>query len=283
MAAIPEALPAVVTISLALGARKMVAKNALVRKLPAVETLGSVTYICSDKTGTLTMNRMRVEECYCDREARRSPGRGGAWDELLRPWRSATTRRPAARRDRPRRPDRGRAPGGRAGRRRREGDAAKSRFPRVAELPFDSDRKCMTTVHRDPAGGFVSFTKGAVEAVLAVLDEVRASPASVAVPRPELLRVSERMASDGLRVLALAVRRWAALPERVSPTTLERDLTLLGFVGIMDPPRDEAREAVATCRTAGIMPVMITGDHRLDRPGDRRSGSGSWTATVPRS
>ena len=252
VAAIPESLPAVVTISLALGARKLVAKQALVRRLPAVETLGSVTYVCSDKTGTLTLNRMRVEAYYCDGVLRRVPEAGGPWDELLLALALSN--------------DAGQGPTGAtmgdptevalvAAAREAGVDKAKleRRFPRVAELPFDSERKCMTTVHRDPAGGFVAFTKGAVEAVLACARDVR----------PPLLAVAERMATDGLRVLAVAVRRWRELPGPIDPETLERDLILLGFVGLMDPPRDEAREAVTMCGAAGIVPVMITGDHAL--------------------
>ncbi len=262
VAAIPEALPAVVTISLALGARKMVAKKALVRKLPAVETLGSVTYICADKTGTLTRNRMRVEEWYCDGALQRAPGSGPPWDELLLAMALSN--------------DSGRDAAGtiigdptevalfvaaeEAGVEKAEEEA---RFLRVAELPFDSERKCMTTVHRHPAGGFVSFTKGAIEAVLERSTTVYASSGPAEVRFRELLEVSERMAADGLRVLAVGLRRWPALPDRVDPATVERELALLGFVGIMDPPREEAREAVATCRMAGIVPVMITGDHAL--------------------
>jgi Ca2+-transporting ATPase len=121
----------------------------------------------------------------------------------------------------------------------------------------------MTTLHRHPAGGFISFTKGAVEAVLDRSTAVLTSAGPREVRHQELLEVSERMAADGLRVLAVGLRRWAVLPASVSPELVERDLTLLGFVGIMDPPREEAREAVATCRTAGIVPVMITGDHAL--------------------
>ncbi|PTL35540.1 ATPase [Candidatus Methylomirabilis limnetica] len=262
VAAIPEALPAVVTISLAIGARKMVQKKALVRKLPAVETLGSVTYICSDKTGTLTMNRMQVEEFYCDGTIVSAPGSGDPWDEFLRamalsndasvntaevivgdPTEAALFM--AARL---------------AGMEKRE---VEKDYPRVAEIPFDSERKCMTTLHRDPAGGFVSFTKGAVEVIIERSSQMLTSSGTVEIRRDHLETISERMAADGLRVLAVGLRRWAALPATVTPETVERELTLLGFVGIMDPPREEAREAVATCRAAGIIPVMITGDHAL--------------------
>ncbi|HLC21888.1 MAG TPA: cation-transporting P-type ATPase, partial [Candidatus Methylomirabilis sp.] len=138
-----------------------------------------------------------------------------------------------------------------------------ARFPRVAELPFDSERKCMTTLHRDPAGGSVSFTKGAVEVIIERSSQMLTSPGTVEIRRDHLETISERMAADGLRVLAVGLRRWAALPATVTPETVERELTLLGFVGIMDPPREEVREAVATCRVAGIVPVMITGDHAL--------------------
>ncbi len=255
VAAIPEALPAVVTISLALGARKMAAKKALVRKLPAVETLGSVTYICSDKTGTLTLNRMRVDEWYCDGALTRAPGHGGPWGELLRAMALSNDAATDAT---------GRVLGdpteaalftaaAEAGVEKAKEEA---RLPRVAEIPFDADRKRMTTVHRDPAGGFVALTKGAVEVILE-------RSTAAALERAALLEVSERMAADGLRVLALGVRRWTALPEPMTSEKLERELTLLGFVGILDPPREEAREAIETCRTAGIVPVMITGDHPL--------------------
>ncbi|MBI2902201.1 MAG: cation-translocating P-type ATPase [Candidatus Methylomirabilis oxyfera] len=262
VAAIPEALPAVVTISLALGARKMVRKNALVRKLAAVETLGSVTYICSDKTGTLTVNRMQAEEFYCDGAIEPGPGSGGPWDALLRAmalsndaWADATgaivgdpteVALFVAAMD--------------AGARKRE---VETQYPRVAEIPFDPDRRCMTTLHRDHAGGFVSFTKGAFEVILEKSVGILTS-SGVAELQPDHLRgVSERMAADGLRVLALAMRQWSARPTPWSTEALEKELTLLGLVGIMDQPREEIREAVETCKAAGIVPVMITGDHPI--------------------
>jgi len=262
VAAIPEALPAVVTISLALGARKMAAKKALVRKLPAVETLGSVTYICSDKTGTLTLNRMRVDEWYCGGAVTRAPGRGRAWDELLRAMALSNDAAADAT---------GRVLGDpteaalftaavEAGVEKAKEEA---RLPRVAEIPFDADRKCMTTVHRDPAGGFVAFTKGAVEVMLERSTRVLTPSGSATIERDALLGISERMAADGLRVLALGARHWPGLPEPLAPEALEREITLLGLVGILDPPREEAREAIGTCRSAGIVPVMITGDHPL--------------------
>jgi Ca2+-transporting ATPase len=262
VAAIPEGLPAVVTISLALGARKMVEKKALVRKLPAVEALGSVTYICSDKTGTLTLNRMRVEEFLCDGAVARSSGAGGPWEALL----TAMALSNDARAD---------AGGAIVGdpteaalyAAAREAGVEKpeveKRHPRLAEIPFDSDRKCMTTLHADPAGGVVSFTKGAVEVVLERTGRVLLSSGEGAVAADDLLKAGERMAADGLRVLALATRRWPALPAAMTAEAVERDLTLLGFVGILDPPREEARAAVETCAAAGIVPVMITGDHPL--------------------
>lgn len=261
VAAVPEALPAVATITLALGARTMVEQRALVRRLPAVETLGSVTYICSDKTGTLTLNRMRVEEIYCDRTVERLPRRGGAWDELLR----AMALNNDAHRD-----EADRAVGDptevalylaaeEAGVRKAE---LEREYPRIAELPFDAERKRMTTLHASPDGATVSYTKGAVEVVLDLSTRLLTAAGPVPLPRQALLELAERMAGDGLRVLAFARRRWPGVPE-MTADRVECDLVLLGLVGLIDPPREEAREAVLTCRAAGIVPVMITGDHPL--------------------
>jgi P-type Ca2+ transporter type 2C len=262
VAAIPEALPAVVTITLALGARTMVSRNALIRRLPAVETLGSVTYICSDKTGTLTINRMRVEEFFCDGSRVDRPGTRAPWGELLNALALSNDTTKDARGE----------PVGDptevallvaaelAGRNKATLEQA---FPRLAEVPFDSDRRCMTTVHRAADGTFVSFTKGAVEALLDRSTMVATSAGDVPLAVGEWLRASESMAADGLRVLAIAMRRWPLQPPTGDGTAVERHLTLLGLVGLLDPPRDEARPAVEMCREAGIVPVMITGDHPL--------------------
>ncbi|MFA6903573.1 MAG: calcium-translocating P-type ATPase, PMCA-type [Gallionellaceae bacterium] len=267
VAAIPEALPAVVTISLALGARKMVTQHALVRRLPAVETLGSVTYICTDKTGTLTQNKMRVEEIFVDGELLREWAgheRGGLWELLFKALALSN--------------DASQSKHGKPG-----GDptevalyvaALEAGFdkvkleqeaPRLLELPFDSERKRMTTFHQDPQGA-VAFTKGAPESLLPRCSGMLTAQGNVSMPLDEMLATAERMAADGLRVLALAYRAWPTLPEvnelnDSKVDEIESSLVFLGLIGLMDPPRREAHEAVSLCRTAGIIPVMITGDH----------------------
>jgi P-type Ca2+ transporter type 2C len=262
VAAIPEALPAVVTIALALGARSMVRHNALVRRLPAVETLGSVTYICTDKTGTLTMNRMQVEALCCDGAVEQRPGSGAPWDQLLRAMALCSD----ARVD-----DTGTVVGDptevaltvaarQAG---LDQSRLEREYPRVTEIPFDSDRKRMTTIHQDPAGGFLAVTKGAVEVILARATHMATASGMIHVDPAHLLSVNDRMAAEGLRILAIAMRRWSLLPEDMTDEIVERDLLLLGFVGLMDPPREEARQAVGQCKDAGIVPAMITGDHPL--------------------
>lgn len=272
VAAIPEALPAVVTISLALGASKLVKQNALIRKLPAVETLGSVTYICSDKTGTLTLNKMTVEEIYAD-------GTLLVGQELVVGERRELFTALALSNDAELDAD-GTALGDPTevalyeiavleGFDKKE---LQKDFPRVAEIPFDSARKCMTTFHEIPAdspfltggkGSFVSFTKGAIDVLLDQSRQILTSAGLQEVDSAELQRVNERMSRDGLRVLGISMRIWETLPNDLSPAEVEKELIILGLVGMMDPVRDEAKEAVRLCRSAGIKPVMITGDHPL--------------------
>ncbi len=278
VAAIPEALPAVITISLALGARKLVAQNALIRKLPAVETLGSVTYICSDKTGTLTLNKMTVEKVHsggtttsaevltCSPSAAAEVGTS----ELLNSPSAALFTAIAVSND-----AHTDASGDLLGDPTEIAlcEMAKKcgfdkpelelRFKRVAEIPFDSERKCMTTIHSIAGRGFVSFTKGAAEPLV---DSARAmlTPAGLnAIDAKEIRIINDEMAAEGLRVIGVAMRTWDALPEDISPEHMETGLTFLGLVGMMDPPRAEAKEAVDMCISAGIRPVMITGDHPL--------------------
>ncbi|MCW3473833.1 cation-translocating P-type ATPase [Limobrevibacterium gyesilva] len=262
VAAIPEAMPAVVTVLLALGAGRMARGNALIRRLPAVETLGSVTYICSDKTGTLTRNEMRVVEAFI--------GGGHIASVALDPARppaDALLRAMALCNDVVRAPD-GRPLGDptevalwqAAADAGIDKAALERNAARVMEQPFDSERKRMTTVHLD-GGGFIAYTKGAPEIVLALCTGMAIGDGVVPLDPEQATRAAERMAEDGLRVLAVACRRWDMLPGNDPPGALEHDLTLLGLVGLVDPPREEVKTAVATCRAAGIVPVMITGDH----------------------
>jgi Ca2+-transporting ATPase len=286
VAAIPEALPAIVTIALALAAKKMAKQNALIRKLPAVETLGSVTYICSDKTGTLTLNKMAVEEIWMDGKLEKgSRVQGVEWsnEKTLEPLNPRTLESlffTALALSNDAQVD---ADGNLIGdpteialfNIARDKDFDKKeleeKFPRVTEIPFDSDRKCMTTIHktgvRSRESGekaeFISFTKGAIEVLIEQADNILASEGLKELDKNEILKISEGMAADGLRVLGVCMRRWDAMPDDISPENIEAGLTILGLVGLMDPPREEAKEAVALCKTAGIKPVMITGDHPL--------------------
>ena len=242
VAAIPEGLPAIVTIVLALGVQRMAARGAIVKKLPAVETLGCAGVICSDKTGTLTQNKMTVRRLWT------LPG--GKEDPLLTaavlccdatvsagdPTEIALVEAAA-----------------RAGLDKAGLDHA---FPRRGEVPFDSDRKLMSTVQPLPGGGFQVCVKGAPDVLLSRCD---LSPAQ----KQAVLAANDAMAGQALRVLAVARRELSALPSSLSSDTLEHHLTFLGLLGMMDPPREEVKAAVAQCRSAGIKPVMITGDHKL--------------------
>ncbi len=275
VAAIPEALPAVVTISLAIGAKKMVKQNALVRKLPAVETLGSVTYICSDKTGTLTMNRMSVEELYfMDNTIPVKDWQPDNTESGLNIESRASVMLYSLCISNDAESDReGRIMGdptetallALAADIGLDKKKAAIQYPRIGEIPFDSDRKCMTTLHSTPEGKVISITKGAIESVLAgsvrCLGEHGISDLD-AKDRETVRLAGDSMAAEGLRTLAFAFRLWDTLPDSSADQT-ETEMTFAGMAGLMDPPRQEAAEAVAMCRTAGIRPVMITGDHPL--------------------
>ncbi|MBN2871134.1 MAG: HAD-IC family P-type ATPase, partial [Campylobacterales bacterium] len=225
VAAIPEALPAVVTISLALGAKKLVRQNALIRKLPAVETLGSVTYICSDKTGTLTLNRMSAEEVYVDGVLQKSatisdadPGKLHGENSAVGEYFMAAL---ALCND-----TQADAEGNLIGDPTETAlyDMAKtngferqilqSAFPRVAEIPFDSERKCMTTFHEFPGAGgkYVSFTKGALDVLILKSANILTSQGLQTIDAEELERINEAMAADGMRILCLCMRLWDDLP-----------------------------------------------------------------------
>ena len=269
VAAIPEALPALVTISLALGAKRMVKQNALIRKLPAVETLGSVTYICTDKTGTLTMNKMSLTEMYLDGENIKSA-------EVRKIENSEVKRRlfmALALSNDAKTTIGGEVTGDptetalyRAARDAGFDKADLERtFTRTAEIPFDSDRKCMTTFHKqsEESSELISFTKGAPDVLIGKADYLLTSEGMKPVDKDELAAANEAMAADGLRVLCIAMRIWHDPPEAIVPDKVETGLIILGLVGMMDPPREEAKEAVSLCKTAGIIPVMITGDHPL--------------------
>lgn len=317
VAIVPEGLPAVLTFTLALGAQRMLKRKALIRKLPAVETLGSVTVICSDKTGTLTQNKMTVTvvdvagykldvQAIAGPKAMPTPGqtvqlpacpastafllaasdlcndatlavdaKANAYSSVGDPTESALVLAAA-----------------RFGMMKADLEAA---LPRVAELPFDSDRKRMTTVHRLPDGAargstiagkglegqgaftlppdiaasrtpFLAITKGAVDGMLGRVKNVwtpdGVQPFSDAW-RQRVLDSNEQMGGNGMRVLALAYRTVDNTPQPGQHDLFEQELTLVGLVGMIDPPRPEAKAAVATCKTAGIRAIMITGDHPL--------------------
>ena len=279
VAVVPEALPAVITISLTLAAQRMVKRNALIRRLPAIETLGSVSVICSDKTGTLTKDEMTVRKLFVAGKLLEVSGAGYELEGQYSSNGSAVDPSPAlletlragvlasdaqlvpdddggwkVRGD----PTEGAlivaaAKGGLAR------DPLLSDFPRVDEIPFTSESKRMTTLHETPEG-VVAFAKGAPEVILgACTSRLTASGEQPldSVGRDELLSTARTMASEALRVLAVARRRDA------TRANAEQELTFLGLIGMIDPPRPEAKRAVERCRQAGIAPVMITGDHPL--------------------
>jgi Ca2+-transporting ATPase len=299
VAAVPEGLPAVVTIALALGAQRMLKREALIRKLPAVETLGSVTVICSDKTGTLTENRMTVtvldvlgETQQVDTllqkgipvaNAELLPGQRPAVRSLGLLAKAAALCNDASLEPTP------------EGGYRAVGDPTEGalvvaaaelglvkaeldqRWPRLSEMPFSSERKRMTTVHRVGVtpeqtdapwccGDYVAFAKGAVDSLLEISEQVWTGDEEVPLTdemRARILAANDSLAAQGQRVLGVAFRPLDEEPEAVDEGGLEQEMTFIGLVGMIDPPRPEVRQAVATAKAAGIRPVMITGDHPL--------------------
>lgn len=251
VAAIPEALPALITIALARGARRMVKKNALIRKLPAVETLGSVNYICTDKTGTLTQNKMQVEEVFpveekIDIATEDMPFllfamalNQDAAPDTEGKWKGDPTEIALIQYVIEKYPE----------------DKVKAileKFPREAELPFDSQRKCMSTVHRY-GQQYLVITKGAAEAIVSRLKDQHNNE--------KILQQTDEQAAKGMRMLAYAWKVIPSLPEKPDEKQIEKDLSFAGLASMMDPPREEASAAIEECRKAGIRVVMITGDH----------------------
>ena len=254
VSAIPEGLPAIVTIVLSIGVQRMASKNALIRRLPAVETLGSASVICSDKTGTLTQNRMTLTKAYVD---------GGSIEEISEnnspniktllnyatlccdgnvvfgekeehigdPTETAII--VAAHKN------------------GSEKSELNEKYHRLGEIPFDSDRKLMTTVN-EIDGKITVIVKGAFDML---------TPRCVSGDIDRARKITEEMSGEALRVLAVAYKVIDKVPEDITTTALENGLTFMGLLGMIDPPRPEAKEAVALCRKAGIKPVMITGDH----------------------
>ena len=260
VAAIPEALPAVISVSLALGARRMSREKALIRNLPAVETLGSVTYICSDKTGTLTRNKMSVDLLYADS---RITGLLPVEDNLL--WQRL---REAMALNNDALISDGRLAGDptevalceaaqRAGLLKFDAEA---RLPRIDERVFDPVRKRMTTLHRN-GDGAIAFTKGAPETVIPLCRDMLTSLGIRELNRDAVLEQANQLAIQGYRVLAIAMREFSRISGIDDEGSPEGELRFLGLVGLIDPPREEVLEAVEQCITAGITPVMITGDH----------------------
>lgn len=297
VAVVPEGLPAVITVTLALGTQRMVRRNALIRKLPAVETLGSVTTICSDKTGTLTQNKMVVQAVYTNDKYFQVTGEGYAPsgefqlnnqkitpeehpelqalliacalcnDSVLQheehQWKIMGD------------PTEG-ALLSLAGKAGVEKDQWNARLPRIAEFPFSSERKRMSVICNTRQTGSTSllvgdapdlmFTKGSPELTLARCTQIHVGERSQPITeaqRQQIQAENDRMAGKGLRVLGFAYKPLTELPPENSEETSERDLVWLGLVGMLDAPRPEVRAAVARCRAAGIRPVMITGDHQL--------------------
>jgi Ca2+-transporting ATPase len=290
VAVVPEGLPAVQTFALAIGAQRMVKRRALIRKLPAVETLGSVTVICSDKTGTLTQNKMTVTQIETIDYRLALDTQAKAYD--FKPDQSALAALVGGSimcSDAVLKPDGETGIGDPtevallvlAQRYKLNKTEYEATLPRVSEIPFDSNRKLMTTLHLLPKDGslptpftglavglggcsFISFTKGAVDNMLAICDRVFIGGQLRHLTdddRAMIQTANSKMASNGVRVLGVGYHGLSEIPSDQDPDTYERELIFLGLIGMIDPARPEAKLAVAKCKTAGINTIMITGDH----------------------
>ena len=271
VAAIPEGLPAISTIVLSIGVQRMVKRNAIIRTLPSVETLGSATVICSDKTGTLTQNKMTVEKIFYNNEIFGVEEKKYNVDDHLRLLMNSMILCNDTKVT-------------------KEGEEFKlagdptetalvdlgiklnmlkttmdDENPRVEEIPFDSERKLMSTVNNTNQGLFV-YTKGGVDEILSKCSKIYLDNQEMALSAENInyiKQVNEEMAKGALRVLAMAYKRVDKVPTRNEMNNLESELVYIGMVGMIDPARPEAKEAVEKCKTAGIKPVMITGDHKV--------------------
>ena len=252
VAAIPEGLSAVVTILLSIGVTKMSNNHAIIRKLTAVETLGCTQIICSDKTGTLTQNKMTVVHRHTDDEkmhliamALCSDAEMDGENAIGEPTECALVNDAY-----------------------KEGmskDVLKGEYPRVGEAPFDSGRKMMSTVHANPQGGFIQFTKGAPDEVLKRCSQAVVNGQVVAMTeeiKAAILSANKSMADQALRVLCSAYRAYDEKPASNEPADLEQDMIYLGLSGMIDPIRPEVKDAIVECKNAGIRAIMITGDHK---------------------
>ncbi len=243
VAAIPEGLPAIVTIMLSIGVTKMAKRNSIIRKLPAVETLGSSNVICSDKTGTLTQNKMKVVEIKAENPNfamelaamctdSKIEINGGKVEVVGEPTEIALVEAAYIN--------------------KLDKNKLYESMPRVDEIPFDSTRKMMTTIHKLENGKYRVITKGAPDILL---------HKCVGVYKEKIARENEKMANKALRVIAVTYKDVDCLPSKIESSTIENNLNFVGLIGMIDPPREGVREAVETCKKAGIKTVMITGDH----------------------
>ena len=253
VAAIPEGLPAVITIILSIGVTSMSKRKALIRKLNAVETLGCIQVICSDKTGTLTQNKMTVEEHSSDDEELLAKAMALCSDSTIDENESFAKGEPTEN-----------ALVEYANKLGMPKYELVKVSPRIGEAPFDSNRKLMSTVHEEN-GEIIQYTKGACEILLTICNKILRNGQEVELTeeiKKNIIKENKEYADKALRVLGVAYKKYATKPNNFEPENIEKDLVFIGFVGMIDPCREEVFEAIERCRTAGIRPIMITGDHK---------------------